>query len=857
MFAGHGIGDTLIGGAGDDEIVGSDDGKDDPKFDDAIRFGDVIDGGDGHDVIYGLGGGDQINGGTGNDVIYGGTHGDRIVAGVDAIVAPAVDNDLVYGGDGDDIIFGGDGNDALRGGNGANTIDGGLGVNDIDLTGVAPTPLSNMSRGLERRGVWTELSNSATGYGITSADEQLVLGNSGIGGLEQAVLATDSGVYVAWVDWRNGNTEIYVAYHPMGYGTWTELTGFGTSGSASGGGISNDAQQSRRPTLFQVKNTSEIFVAWTSIDENGASTIEVASELNSWARIANPGNSGTADHPVAVSYFGNAAILAWIETGNGVQRAVMSQYIYAPGCYAAFSPKEVIAVNAAPGDQVTAVDIASVDTQVVFALEIGAGDDRDIQIATHRSVTQVNETTLCPSVPNASVSSYVPGTTQVIYTRDLDDTTQPTIGMQFIDTLGQNENETELVAAWHRSNDMEDQVEGVAIRLSTGAIGNPRPLIPQYLANATPLLNAGSVSNTLGYASDPDLAVNYSHSYLTWRDDGVRSMEGGRASLFILGRERDIDVAAPYVLKENRLFDATERGLSASGGEVQTISTSVPEYGYGLESPVVVWTEARARSQPNSTEAPTSGIYLRVSLQGLALVDDSMSGSKTGRILKNLFDNDSNLFGEIQARMTHFGGRELPFFGDEADSIQFQSPRGALVTVFTDGRVNYDPRGVAEFLRLRTGESITESFVYLVNNFLHQAEAQATFTIQGGSRWHNLNFPVDVISNGFVDPLDVLVLINYINAYGTRTLDDEFDGGRSEHFLDVDNDGTASPLDVLIVINWINSRGSNGEGEGAFARTGPESIWAAMASSASAIQEDTLRRKRGETELAWLGREES
>ena len=857
MFAGHGIGDTLIGGAGDDEIVGSDDGKDDPKFDDAIRFGDVIDGGDGHDVIYGLGGGDQINGGTGNDVIYGGTHGDRIVAGVDAIVAPVVDNDLVYGGDGDDIIFGGDGNDALRGGNGANTIDGGLGVNDIDLTGVAPTPLSNMSRGLERRGVWTELSNSATGYGITSADEQLVLGNSGIGGLEQAVLATDSGVYVAWVDWRNGNTEIYVAYHPMGYGTWTELTGFGTSGSASGGGISNDAQQSRRPTLFQVKNTSEIFVAWTSIDENGASTIEVASELNSWARIANPGNSGTADHPVAVSYFGNAAILAWIETRNGVQRAVMSQYIYAPGCYAAFSPKEVIAVNAAPGDQVTAVDIASVDTQVVFALEIGAGDDRDIQIATHRSVTQVNETTLCPSVPNASVSSYVPGTTQVIYTRDLDDTTQPTIGMQFIDTLGQNENETELVAAWHRSNDMEDQVEGVAIRLSTGAIGNPRPLIPQYLANATPLLNAGSVSNTLGYASDPDLAVNYSHSYLTWRDDGVRSMEGGRASLFILGRERDIDVAAPYVLKENRLFDATERGLSASGGEVQTISTSVPEYGFGLESPVVVWTEARARSQPNSTEAPTSGIYLRVSLQGLALVDDSMSGSKTGRILKNLFDNDSNLFGEIQARMTHFGGRELPFFGDEADSIQFQSPRGALVTVFTDGRVNYDPRGVAEFLRLRTGESITESFVYLVNNFLHQAEAQATFTIQGGSRWHSLNFPVDVISNGFVDPLDVLVLINYINAYGTRTLDDEVDGGRSEHFLDVDNDGTASPLDVLIVINWINSRGSNGEGEGAFARTGPESIWAAMASSASAIQEDTLRRKRGETELAWLGREES
>jgi Ca2+-binding RTX toxin-like protein len=857
LFAGHGIGDTLLGGAGDDEIVGSDDGKDDPKFDDAIRFGDVIDGGDGHDVIYGLGGGDQINGGTGNDVIYGGTHGDRIVAGVDAIVAPAVDNDLVYGGDGDDIIFGGDGNDALRGGNGTNTIDGGLGINDIDLTGAAPTPLSNMSRGLERRGAWAELSNSATGYGITSADEQTVLGNSGIGGLEQAVLMTDTRVYVAWVDWRNGNTEIYVAYHPIGYGTWTELPGFGTSGSASGGGISNDAQQSRRPTLFQVKNTSEIFVAWTSIDENGASTIEVASELNSWARIANPGNSGTADHPVAVSYFGNAAILAWIETRNGVQRAVMSQYIYAPGCYAAFSPKEVIAVNAAPGDQVTAVDIASVDTQVVFALEIGAGDDRDIQIATHRSVTQVNETTLCPSVPNASVSSYVPGTTQVIYTRDLDDTTQPTIGMQFIDTLGQNENETELVAAWHRSNDREDQVEGVAIRLSDAAVGNPRPLIPQYLANGAPLLNAGSVSNTLGYASDPDLAVNYSHSFLTWRDDGVRSMEGGRASIFILGRDRELDVAAPYVLKENRLFDATERGISVTGGEVQTISTSVPEFGYGFDSPVVVWTEARARSQPNSIDAPTSGVYLRVTLSGLALSDDSAFDGKTGAMVRNLFENDSNLFGEIPARITHFDGRELPSFGDEEDSIQFRSLRGALVTIFTDGRVNYDPRGVVDFLRLRVGESITESFVYTVNNFIHRAEALATFTVEGSSRWHNSTLPVDVLRNGFVDPLDALVLINFLNAYGARNLDDAVDGGRSDHFLDVDNDGTVSPLDVLIVINWINSRTSGGEGEGEDGAYHEESRWLVMAAGSLTIQDDMIRRKRGEPGLAWIGRDEN
>jgi hypothetical protein len=555
-----------------------------------------------------------------------------------------------------------------------------------------------------------------------------------------------------------------------------------------------------------------------------------------------------------VSYFGNAAILAWIETRNGVQRAVMSQYIYAPGCYTAFSPKEVIAVNAAPGDQVTAVNIASVDTQVVFALEIGAGDDRDIQIATHRSVTQVNETTLCPSVPNASVSSYVPGTTQVIYTRDLDDTTQPTIGMQFIDTLGQNENETELVAAWHRSNDMEDQVEGVAIRLSTGAVGNPRPLIPQYLANATPSLNAGSVSNTLGYASDPDLAVNYSDTFLTWLDDGVRSAEGGRASIFILGRERDIDVAAPYVLKENRLFDASEQGISVTGGEVRTISTSVPEYGYGVESPVVVWTEARARSQPNSTDAPTSGLYLRVSLSGLALEDDEIVGGKERVMFRNVLDNDSNLFGELPARLTHFDGLELPFQNGENESIQFKSRLGALVTVFSDGRVMYDPRRLT---KLRSGGSVTESFVYTVNNFLFQAEAIASFTVNERTRWHNTTLNVDVNEDTSVDPIDALIIINFINAYGVRALDDKIDGARSSYLLDVDNDGTASPLDVLIVINWLNGGNSRGEGEGCLRSTEDHSSWTAIAGFSADLHNDLIRKKKGDSGDKWIGRDDA
>jgi hypothetical protein len=246
-------------------------------------------------------------------------------------------------------------------------------------------------------------------------------------------------------------------------------------------------------------------------------------------------------------------------------------------------------------------------------------------------------------------------------------------------------------------------------------------------------------------------------------------------------------------------------------------------------------------------------VYLRVSLAGLELTDDFESKGKTGAMIRNVLENDANLFGEIRARVTHFDGRELAG-SEEGDpgSLRFTSPRGALVTVLADGRVAYDPRGVAAFMRLKAGESVTESFVYRVNNFLYQAEALANFTVQGSTRWHNATLPVNVVNDGSVEPRDALVIINFLGNYGTRSLDDEVDGPRSEHFLDVDNDGSIAPLDALLVINWLgrNSRG-RGEGEGYW--TG-QSSWIAMASWLPDSEEQGLRRKRQTPLERWMGR---
>jgi len=90
---------------------------------------------------------------------------------------------------------------------------------------------------------------------------------------------------------------------------------------------------------------------------------------------------------------------------------------------------------------------------------------------------------------------------------------------------------------------------------------------------------------------------------------------------------------------------------------------------------------------------------------------------------------------------------------------------------------------------------------------------------------------LDVNADGFVSPIDVLQLVNYINTTG---------GGRLPFpttlvvppYLDVDGDGFVSPLDVNTVISFINLRGG-GEGEGEGSSAASDDTWISAASLAA------------------------
>ncbi|MEQ1829779.1 MAG: hypothetical protein ABL921_27705, partial [Pirellula sp.] len=153
LYADGGIGDELYGETGMDRLFGSDDGEEtDPDFSDSVRFGDLIDGGDGDDLIWSLGGADRILGGIGIDTIYSGAGSDYVSgndgndtiytgtgisdraeggAGNDLIYGSNGGNDFLYGNEGDDRIFGQAGNDSIDGGIGADILDAGAGVDIV------------------------------------------------------------------------------------------------------------------------------------------------------------------------------------------------------------------------------------------------------------------------------------------------------------------------------------------------------------------------------------------------------------------------------------------------------------------------------------------------------------------------------------------------------------------------------------------------------------------------------------------------------------------------------------------------------------------------------------------------------
>ena len=133
---------------------------------------------------------------------------------------------------------------------------------------------------------WVEMgSGSASGGGITN--------NSGDSRFPSLAISPEGTPFAAWQDDSNGDLEIYVAQWDGE--AWVEVG----SGSASGGGISNNDKDSRTPTLA-VSPDGTPMVAWRSRPDdeqiylrrwNGEAWVELNGSASGVGISNNPGES--------------------------------------------------------------------------------------------------------------------------------------------------------------------------------------------------------------------------------------------------------------------------------------------------------------------------------------------------------------------------------------------------------------------------------------------------------------------------------------------------------------------------------------------------------------------------------------
>jgi VCBS repeat-containing protein len=130
-------------------------------------------------------------------------------------------------------------------------------------------------------------------------------------------------------------------------------------------------------------------------------------------------------------------------------------------------------------------------------------------------------------------------------------------------------------------------------------------------------------------------------------------------------------------------------------------------------------------------------------------------------------------------------------------------PDVGSATVSSDGTIRYVPP--ADFIG-----TATLQYAVLDNEGLSSNLATVTVRVTGSIHQNPTN-RLDVNNDGFVSPIDVLIVVNDLNFNGTRVLPSTLP---VPPYLDVNGDRSVSPLDVLELINFINQRGGAGAGEG-------------------------------------------
>ncbi len=158
---------------------------------------------------------------------------------------------------------------------------------------------------------WVELAGSASGGGISK--------NAGDSKNPSLAIASDGNPVVAWEEYSGGNPEIYLRH--WNGSAWAEL-----GGSATGGGISNTGHLgnwSRKPSLAIAPGGAPV-VAWEHFGGNGFEIYVRRWNGSAWAELGGSATGGgisdnardSVEPSLAIGSDG-APVVAWHDQSNG------------------------------------------------------------------------------------------------------------------------------------------------------------------------------------------------------------------------------------------------------------------------------------------------------------------------------------------------------------------------------------------------------------------------------------------------------------------------------------------------------------------------------------------------------------
>jgi VCBS repeat-containing protein len=312
---------------------------------------------------------------------------------------------------------------------------------------------------------------------------------------------------------------------------------------------------------------------------------------------------------------------------------------------------------------------------------------------------------------------------------------------------------------------------------------------PTVSATLKALVDGQTLSDTFTYtiqdasATESNVATvtvtvsGFNDAPVTANDDYVIPF-GTTQSLSVL--DNDFDVDTPIDVRSIEIGRLPANGVATptSDGKVRY----VPSPGFrGQDSFTYRVRDSLGKASLEAT------VTIRVNTSPVA-VSDTFTARQGVTTTLNVLSNDTDPDGTI----------------NPATVSIVSNPNGASLVVQPNGQILFTP--IEGFLG-------TSRFQYTVqDNEGIQSNAAEVVVQVVSSLFQNPNNRYDVNADGFVSPIDVLVIINLLNTMGPSVPVDGLPG--PPDYVDVNGNNTVEPLDALEVINFINSGGTDGGGEG-------------------------------------------